>query len=243
MKERRTKVEEIKKKTNYYSTRDLLQRYDDSTPTNTPLIPRTLPSQNAPGQPSTPIRQPVSQHPNLGQTSGVNPRLARTPSLPSCTCPFFDSLTEVMSPSFAATPPRKQWYDKLADRLLGDDEQYNVSPSSRYALICEKCFAHNGLVKESMWEDARMFTPFRPHILFNALLSEFLCMKCNHFNPSMRSKRQARLSQISPASSPTSSPMNEGMTAHPMQLSPSQQPGNDPPTVDAPSSASMDVDS
>jgi hypothetical protein len=26
---------------------------------------------------------------------------------------------------------------------------------SRYALICEKCFSHNGLVKESMWEDAR----------------------------------------------------------------------------------------
>jgi len=69
-----------------------------------------------------------------------------------------------MSPPFAATPPRKQWYDKLADKLLGDDEQYNVSPSSRYALICEKCFAHNGLVKESMWEDARMFASFRPLI-------------------------------------------------------------------------------
>jgi len=82
MKERRTKVEEIKKKTNYYSTRDLLQRYDDSTPTNTPVIPRTLPGQNAPGQPSTPIRQPVPQQPNLGQTSGVNPRLARAPSPP-----------------------------------------------------------------------------------------------------------------------------------------------------------------
>lgn len=88
MKERRTKVEEIKKKTNYYSTRDLLQRYDDSTPSNTPVIPRTLPGQNAPGQPSTPIRQPVPQHPNLGQTSAVNPRLARAPSPSFCTCPF-----------------------------------------------------------------------------------------------------------------------------------------------------------
>ena len=128
-------------------TRDLLQRHDDSTPTNTPVISRTLPGQNAPGQPSTPIRQPVPQHPNLGQSSGVNPRLARTPSLPSCTCPFFDSLVEVMSPPFAATPLRKRWYDKRANKLLGDDEQYNVSPSSRYALICEKCIAHNGLVK------------------------------------------------------------------------------------------------
>jgi ribosomal protein L40E len=247
MKERRTKVEEIKKKTNYYSTRDLLQRYDDSTPTNTPVISRTLPGQNTPGQPSTPIRQPVRQpvpqHPNLGQTSGVNPRLARAPSPPSRTCPFSHSFIEVMSPPFAATPPRKQWYDKLADKLLGDDEQYNVSPGSRYALICEKCFAHNGLVKESMWEDARMFASFRPLILLTSCFSEYLCMKCNHFNPSMRSKRQARLSQISPASSPISSPVNEGITAHPMQLSPSQQPGSDLPTVDAPTSASMDVDS
>lgn len=60
----------------------------------------------------------------------------------------------------AATPPtpmpprRKQWYDKVADAILGDDE-LEGSASSRYALICQKCFAHNGLVKESLWEDTR----------------------------------------------------------------------------------------
>jgi hypothetical protein len=27
--------------------------------------------------------------------------------------------------------------------------------ASRYALICQKCSSHNGLVKEYMWEDAR----------------------------------------------------------------------------------------
>lgn len=53
-------------------------------------------------------------------------------------------------------PPRKQWYDKLADAILGDDDSSSASASaSRYALICGKCFAHNGLVKESMWEDVR----------------------------------------------------------------------------------------
>lgn len=36
--------------------------------------------------------------------------------------------------------------------------------TSRYALICQKCFTHNGLVKEEMWEDARTHIfPF--HIL------------------------------------------------------------------------------
>ena len=53
-------------------------------------------------------------------------------------------------------PPRKQWYDKLADAILGDDDPTG-SPSSRYALICQKCFAHNGLVKESVWQDTREF--------------------------------------------------------------------------------------
>ena len=52
-------------------------------------------------------------------------------------------------------PLRKQWYDKLADALLGDDESPANAAASRYALICEKCFNHNGLVKESMWEDPR----------------------------------------------------------------------------------------
>lgn len=55
-------------------------------------------------------------------------------------------------------PPRKQWYDKLADAILGDDDSTSAA-ASRYALICQKCFAHNGLVKESLWEDAREFTP------------------------------------------------------------------------------------
>jgi Predicted integral membrane zinc-ribbon metal-binding protein len=59
-------------------------------------------------------------------------------------------------------PLRKLWYDKLADALLGDDEPVMNAASSRYALICQKCFTHNGLVKEEMWEDARTHTFLLP---------------------------------------------------------------------------------
>jgi hypothetical protein len=54
-------------------------------------------------------------------------------------------------------PPRKQWYDKVADAILGDDDATSGASGavSRYALICQRCFAHNGLVKESVWEDTR----------------------------------------------------------------------------------------
>lgn len=60
----------------------------------------------------------------------------------------------IAMPATPQPPPRKQWYDKLADAILGDDDTTG-SPSSRYALICQKCFAHNGLVKESVWQDTR----------------------------------------------------------------------------------------
>ena len=55
-------------------------------------------------------------------------------------------------------PPRKQWYDRLADALLGDDEVSSGGgrgEMSKYALVCVKCHAHNGLVKEELWEDMR----------------------------------------------------------------------------------------
>ena len=54
-------------------------------------------------------------------------------------------------------PPRKQWYDKVADAILGDDDTITAA-STRYALICQKCFGHNGLVKESVWEETRTYS-------------------------------------------------------------------------------------
>jgi hypothetical protein len=61
------------------------------------------------------------------------------------------------SPPQPQAPPRKQWYDKVADAILGDDDSTSGASGavSRYALICQRCFAHNGLVKESVWEDTR----------------------------------------------------------------------------------------
>jgi hypothetical protein len=71
MNQRRLKVEEIKKKTNYYSTRDLLQRYDDST--SSPALRQRIVL--ASSQPSTP-RRPALVDPTAQTPSPLNSQLA-----------------------------------------------------------------------------------------------------------------------------------------------------------------------
>ncbi|KAF8076983.1 hypothetical protein FPV67DRAFT_1559283 [Lyophyllum atratum] len=192
LKQQRTKVEEIKKKTNYYSTRDLIQRYDE--PAGSPgLRQRLVPAQT---QPSTPQRVPP---PPNGNT------VSRTPNP-------FNPQPPTPLPS---GPPRKQWYDKLADALLGDDDHTPNASTSRYALICEKCFAHNGLVKESMWADA-----------------QYICPKCNHFNRSASAKKQARISTPSPSPAspkPVSAPLPHDSVTPEKRSSPSLN--GSPPAV------------
>jgi len=97
------------------------------------------------------------------------PRSLQVCRINSPVCPhdrfWFTSCISHSRPSRAETqqqplpPPRKLWYDKFADALLGEDESPVNAAASRYALICHKCFTHNGLVKEDMWEDARTHHP------------------------------------------------------------------------------------
>ncbi|KAG6860210.1 hypothetical protein C0995_014243 [Termitomyces sp. Mi166 len=203
MKQQRTKVEEIKKKTNYYTTRDLLQRFDD-TPG---LRQRAVPT-----QPSTP--QQLFQAPN---GNSITPAPSPFQSQPA-------------TPLLPTSIPRKQWYDKLADALLGDDDHTPNPSASRYALICEKCFAHNGLVKESMWAE-----------------TQYTCPKCNHFNRSQNSKKREKIIVPSPSPSPStisrsstfSSPLvRNGVTLE--KENPSSR--RTPPADDTADSSMMEVD-
>ncbi|KJA21000.1 hypothetical protein HYPSUDRAFT_141445 [Hypholoma sublateritium FD-334 SS-4] len=216
MKKRRDKVEEIKKKTNYYSTRDLIQRYDESSPAGTPLRQRFPPGQ----APQTPQGRPIPNGSNPmtpGPRSGLQAHFPRTP----------------ITPSQPAPPQRKQWYDKLADALLGEDDPNIASPSSRYALICEKCFMHNGLVKESIWEE-----------------TQYVCPKCGHFNVSVRAKKEKVMHTSPLASSPSSSPSQLTATStsgrsqppSPVSRQTSKASDVDPPNVDGSESAAMEVD-
>ncbi|KDQ54254.1 hypothetical protein JAAARDRAFT_38419 [Jaapia argillacea MUCL 33604] len=192
-KQQRDKVEEIKKKTNYYTTRNLIERYDDvssstsSSPgPGTPLRKRNVGGTPGPQAPSTPMapRPLAPQQQPLQQQQGLlQPPPPQTPAQRALQNNF-------SPPNFPTPPPRKQWFDKLADALLGDEEASFSSPASRYALICERCFGHNGLVKEESYEDV-----------------EYVCPKCGHFNPSRRSRKTNRNLSTSPSPRSGSSPL------------------------------------
>jgi len=173
MAEQRTKIDEIKKKTNYYTTKNLLDRYDEpgAAAGRKPAAPSTpdnqLRKRNVPGAAGTPQGTPGSVHsphatPNRPPALQVVPPGSQTRQ----------HLLQQAAPQPMA-PLRKQWYDKLADAILGDDEASGGSQHSRYALVCDNCFAHNGLVRESEYDEMR-----------------YVCPKCGFFNPSPRMKRE-----------------------------------------------------
>lgn len=124
----------------------------------------------------------------------------------------------VLVPRAPLEPPRKQWFDKLADALLGDDEFGGPNAAtSRYALICQKCFAHNGLVQQNLWEDTRMYysnslihCPPSPvsnmFLLYRIRLPEMWTLQSFNARPQVRprqiSKRLPNFAIPAPAQSP-----------------------------------------
>lgn len=88
------------------------------------------------------IRMPMNEPQKIGQPS------AMTTTLP-----------------IPQKPMPRSWLDKLVDFMVGE------GPSARYALICQKCHQHNGLIAM----DELDFTPF-------------VCMYCNYGNPARKPK-------------------------------------------------------
>lgn len=82
---------------------------------------------------------------------------------------------------------RKSLLSKFFDLLAGADEQ---APSNRYALICIKCFTHNGLAP--------------PRFLPNQI--KFVCFKCGEVNNPDAGSRQRSTNLASPEISAPATP-------------------------------------
>ncbi|CAK9781532.1 unnamed protein product [Cutaneotrichosporon oleaginosum] len=187
----RKQVEEIKKATNFDTTRKLIEQYEDSpmgTPQRTPQrSPQTPQRKGSPATSQSPQQTPQKHTP--GQGAPVSPAQgtphapghlasrkkdpALTTARPQTPLPIPPGLTPEQAAILhmqmqAITPvlptPEKKWYDRLADTILGDDPAQ--ATQSKYALVCEKCFRHNGLIgSKHEWE--RM---------------QWICPRCNHMN-------------------------------------------------------------
>ncbi|KAJ3274935.1 hypothetical protein HDV01_001799 [Terramyces sp. JEL0728] len=163
-KQQHGKIEELKKKTSYYMTKGLIERYE--TPKKDKKQPQPInlaqrPSATMPNQlPQTPGQQipqiqvtPVRQIPSSNFTQSQTP-IGPTPSTPGLNQPSIVPLTPQVS-----HVESKSWFDKALDVLVGDTE----GPQHKYALICEQCFMHNGLVLPEEYLEAK-----------------FRCMGCKH---------------------------------------------------------------
>ena len=74
-----------------------------------------------------------------------------------CTFLVYRVLTQTSIAAVPIAPTPRKWYDRLADAVLGEDSDGTPGrgAQSKYALICKKCFTHNGLVRESELDDTR----------------------------------------------------------------------------------------
>lgn len=145
-KEQKGKLEELKKKTSYYSTQSLLERYDEVLAKKKEEAAKQEKLQNELRQ-----RKPVSMpmRPNNGMQRPFPPLAQQQHQQQQQTLQQQQQQQQPILP-----PPRSepQWYDKIIDALVGD-----AGPETKFALICSHCFSHNGLVAKEEFETIRKF--------------------------------------------------------------------------------------
>ncbi|WWC69736.1 uncharacterized protein I206_103679 [Kwoniella pini CBS 10737] len=200
----RKHLEEIKKATNYDSTRKLIERYDDPSAVGNPQTPqRRIPDSPSPlpqgsGHGQTPasigkgnknVSGPASGPGGTPRAPGHFAGVGGTPG-PNSNGPIIP-VPQGLTPDQAAAlsmqmhaiqpvlpTPEKRWYDRIADTILGEDPSH--AAQSKYALVCGECFRHNGLIG-SQYEWERM---------------QWICPRCNHLNPPPISRNSSGESSI-----------------------------------------------
>src|SRR5579859_203922 len=153
------KLEELKEKSDYYNTQQLLERYDSkaSPKSSTPdrFVDPTLPPHLQPKRSKESLRprQSVETLRQRGSSKlplpplppPINPatfQLAPPPQ-PQNSPQFHPSaFSPPPSPTLAPQHQSKTFLDRVLDLLVGEDEN---AADHRYALICRHCRAHNGL--------------------------------------------------------------------------------------------------
>ncbi|CAH9075605.1 unnamed protein product [Cuscuta epithymum] len=155
--ERQAKIDELKEKTNYYTTQQLIQRYDPD-PAAKAAAATVLASrlgaesglkvhlgndgstQNAPtGSRSGAAESSGLRHRKQKQTTSRSPQEEILPQLDDSDGREYHR--QVIGP-YNPSPHEGGWLARLAALLVGED------PTQCYALICCHCHMHNGLARK-----------------------------------------------------------------------------------------------
>ncbi|KAJ3416824.1 hypothetical protein HDV05_008409 [Chytridiales sp. JEL 0842] len=185
-------IEELKKKTGYYTTKGLIDRFDS------PVKDKQSPMKHNPNMAGTPMQQQgLRQRSASALTPQPHGRLP--PGQSMLGTPYSNGFqipqhpvhgTPIMRPPGVASPmppsippspapANRMWYERVVEAIVGDAE----GPHQKYALICQQCFEHNGLVLPEEYASSR-----------------FRCLKCGYLN----AKSGRRLdSEFSPPPSPS----------------------------------------
>jgi hypothetical protein len=150
-KKQKLKVEELKKKTAYYSTKSLLERYDPTLPQKKELDEQKRKKMMEEQEKQKRIGGKFLCVSNKGGTMDAyqciiaqqkqHPIPQYTQGQPSTNNMGIQGIQPLPMKSNMGPQQPQQWYDKLVDALVGD-----AGPETKYALICTHCYAHNGLV-------------------------------------------------------------------------------------------------
>lgn len=155
--QRRAKIEEIKRATKYDHLRLLLEKYDDEKKPVGPQQGRGTAGPQTPvkgGKPQQQGQAPgsaVARPPVPGQQPLPSAMRGSQPTGAPTSAGFAQPQTRA-----PAAPAQRTWLDRMADSVLGADPSSTaLGPEQKYALICVSCKRHNGLARKEEFEEVR----------------------------------------------------------------------------------------
>lgn len=173
-KQKRDKINEIKKATDFDHLRSLLDRFDNEK--------KRDPKSTSTDAQATNIKKRASmfslrRKPSKGQPEAsyvTTESRAEQQKLLEALAPPISSLPVLGVPSAQGNPesqphrhgPSTQpqyprgWMDKVADMILGTDPYGATPEDQQYALICRHCFHHNGLVPKNELHETQYICPY-----------------------------------------------------------------------------------
>lgn len=158
----------MKKMTSYYKTKGLVERFDVGLDGELGYLNNTSTSLPVISEAVSTPPQPSASLPPQSNSWPIMPNAASWEHPPVAPPP---------------APASQTWLDRLVDAIIGDDR------NSRYALICQKCYAHNGLARPEEFDTI-----------------QYLCPSCHYLNQRVSKDEDERREESPPPGSTQSSP-------------------------------------